>query len=408
MTEVSDLSTDNAVTLAVPGATQTLTIPSISTRRAETTVEIPSGGSLALAGMIQEQTKQQINGVPGLMQLPILGSLFKSRDYINNQTELMVLVTPYIVRAVAQKQLSRPDDGFADPNDQSTALLGRLNRIYGAAGKSRAAAERIPRQIRIHSRLSGMGRRSMTDFLTTIAKRRGATALRALAVVGLATSLAGCYTQRVAQQEPYPDRLSRTPSDHAEGRRAHRRDFRRAAIAAGSRRASAPTCFRSRNCGGARPPAASSWTFRAAGRPTAPPPIRCARCNRFSPPPACRATPSTCAPIRPASFTLASIKINYAKVVAAAGPCGLWPHDLGASLDRSLHREPSVLESRLRQPAQSRRHGRQSRRSGAAARRSAGLCRRAARWRSTSTARVKIPSGTYTDYDKGKISDLGK
>ena len=133
MTEVSDLSTDNALTLAVPGSTATLTIPSITTRRAETVVEIPSGGSLALAGMIQEQTKQQINGVPGLMQLPILGSLFRSRDYINNQTELMVLVTPYIVHAVAQKQLSRPDDGFADPNDQSTVLLGRLNRIYGGA-----------------------------------------------------------------------------------------------------------------------------------------------------------------------------------------------------------------------------------------------------------------------------------
>ena len=139
MTEVSDLSTDNALTLAVPGSTQTLTIPSISTRRAETTVEIPSGGSLALAGMIQQKTKQQINGVPGLMQLPVLGSLFRSRDYINNQTELMVLVTPYVVRAVAQKQLSKPDDGFSDPNDQSTALLGRLNRIYGAAGKNVAA-----------------------------------------------------------------------------------------------------------------------------------------------------------------------------------------------------------------------------------------------------------------------------
>jgi len=142
MTEVSDLSTDNALTLAVPGSTQTLTIPSISTRRAETTVEIPSGGSLALAGMIQEKTKQQINGIPGLMQLPILGSLFRSRDYINNQTELMVLVTPYIVRAVAQKQLSRPDDGFADPNDQSTVLLGRLNRIYGgAAAKAEPVGE---------------------------------------------------------------------------------------------------------------------------------------------------------------------------------------------------------------------------------------------------------------------------
>jgi pilus assembly protein CpaC len=123
------------LTLAVPGSSQTLTIPSISTRRAETTVEIPSGGSLALAGMIQEKTKSQINGVPGLMQLPILGALFRSRDYINNQTELVVIVTPYTVHAVAAKQLSRPDDGFADPSDPGSALLGRLNRIYGNNGK---------------------------------------------------------------------------------------------------------------------------------------------------------------------------------------------------------------------------------------------------------------------------------
>jgi pilus assembly protein CpaC len=88
--------------------------------------------------MIQETTKQQINGVPGLMQLPILGALFKSRDYVNNQTELMVIVTPYVVRAVAQKMLSRPDDGFADPSDPQSVLLGRLNRIYGSANQPAA------------------------------------------------------------------------------------------------------------------------------------------------------------------------------------------------------------------------------------------------------------------------------
>ena len=131
MTETSELSTDGA--LSVPGG---ISIPSLKTRRAETTVEIPSGGSLALAGMIAEQTKQSINGLPGLMQVPILGTLFKSRDFINHQTELMILVTPYVVRAVAQKQLSRPDDGFADPSDPSSVLLGRLNRIYGVAGKN--------------------------------------------------------------------------------------------------------------------------------------------------------------------------------------------------------------------------------------------------------------------------------
>src|SRR5665213_3549509 len=140
MTEVSDLSSENAITLQVPGSTQSLTIPSIRTRRADTTVEIPSGGSLALAGMIQEQTKQQINGIPGLMEIPILGALFKSRDYINHQTELMVLVTPYVVHAVAQRQLSRPDDGFSDSSDPSTVLLGRFNHIYGSADKASAPA----------------------------------------------------------------------------------------------------------------------------------------------------------------------------------------------------------------------------------------------------------------------------
>jgi pilus assembly protein CpaC len=129
-TEVSELSTEGALSQG------TFTIPSLKTRRADTTVEIPSGGTLAMAGMIQEQTKQAINGVPGLSQVPILGPLFRSRDYVNRQTELVVLVTPYVVRAVAQKNVSRPDDGFADPSDASSDLIGRLNRIYGVAGRS--------------------------------------------------------------------------------------------------------------------------------------------------------------------------------------------------------------------------------------------------------------------------------
>jgi pilus assembly protein CpaC len=134
MTEVSDLSSNNSLIVTEPGTTATVTVPSILTRRADTTVELPSGGSLAMAGMIQDTTKHNINGVPGLMEVPVLGQLFKSNDYINQRTELMILVTPYIVRAVAQKDLSRPDDGFADPSDPAQTLLGRLNRIYGVGG----------------------------------------------------------------------------------------------------------------------------------------------------------------------------------------------------------------------------------------------------------------------------------
>jgi pilus assembly protein CpaC len=138
MTEVSELSNDNSITLSqsvTASTVNSLTIPSIKTRRAETTLEIPSGGAMAMAGLIQEQTKQAINGLPGLAQLPVLGTLFRSRDFVNNQTELMVLVTPYIVRAVAQKDLSRPDDGFASASDPQADLLGSINRIYGVPGR---------------------------------------------------------------------------------------------------------------------------------------------------------------------------------------------------------------------------------------------------------------------------------
>lgn len=90
---------------------------------------------MAMAGLIQEQTKQAVNGLPGLTQLPILGSLFRSRDYVSGRTELMVLVTPYIVRAVPPKDLSRPDDGFESASDPQSDLLGSINRIYGVPGR---------------------------------------------------------------------------------------------------------------------------------------------------------------------------------------------------------------------------------------------------------------------------------
>jgi pilus assembly protein CpaC len=135
LTEVSDLSNQNTLTLS-QGNGNSVIIPSIQVRRSETTVEVPSGGALAMAGMIKDQTKQAINGVPALMELPVLGALFKSREYINQKTELAVIVTPYIVHPVATKDLSRPTDGFVDAADPSGILLGKFNRIYGMAGSA--------------------------------------------------------------------------------------------------------------------------------------------------------------------------------------------------------------------------------------------------------------------------------
>ncbi|WP_291576003.1 type II and III secretion system protein family protein [Bradyrhizobium sp.] len=129
MTEVSEVSNDNSINISG------LSVPSIKTRRAETTLEIPSGGAMAMAGLIQQQTKQAVNGLPGLAQLPVLGPLFRSRDFVNSQTELMVIVTPYVVRAVAQKDLSRPDDGFVNASDPQADLIGSINRIYGVPGR---------------------------------------------------------------------------------------------------------------------------------------------------------------------------------------------------------------------------------------------------------------------------------
>jgi pilus assembly protein CpaC len=131
-TEVSELSTEN--TLAVATGNNTLVIPGLTVRRAQTTVELPSGGSIAMAGLIKEQTKQHINGTPGLKSIPILGALFRSRDYLSNQTELVVIVTPFVVDAVSDRQLATPLDGLNIATDRQTILLGRLNKVYGAIG----------------------------------------------------------------------------------------------------------------------------------------------------------------------------------------------------------------------------------------------------------------------------------
>ncbi|WP_196504960.1 type II and III secretion system protein family protein [Aestuariivirga litoralis] len=110
-------------------------VPALTTRAADTVLEIPDGGSMMLAGLIRDTTRQNINGTPGLKKLPILGALFRSREFISNQTELVVLVTPHIVRSVAQKQLESPAKNFNDATDVQSVLFGRLNRVYGSKDK---------------------------------------------------------------------------------------------------------------------------------------------------------------------------------------------------------------------------------------------------------------------------------
>ncbi len=114
-------------------------VPGFRTRRHETTVELPTGGSIATAGLIQSSTNQAINGVPGAMNLPILGTLFRSRDYQRQETELMIIVTPYIAKSVTANALAKPDDNYTDFNDPQAWLLGRVNKLYSTADNPEAA-----------------------------------------------------------------------------------------------------------------------------------------------------------------------------------------------------------------------------------------------------------------------------
>ncbi|MDZ4365521.1 MAG: type II and III secretion system protein family protein, partial [Afipia sp.] len=132
-TEVSELSSEGAFLLQGTSS-DGVTVPALKVRRAETTLELPSGGSIVMAGLLSDSTRQNIDGVPGAMDMPVLGQLFRSRDYQKNETELVVIVTPYLVDPTSRNNLVLPTDGFAPASDLDTILMGRLNATYGASG----------------------------------------------------------------------------------------------------------------------------------------------------------------------------------------------------------------------------------------------------------------------------------
>ncbi len=152
-TEVSELTNTGAFTMQ--GGTSTnsngkpvtvgaLTIPALAVRRAETTVELPSGGSFAIAGLMQHTTKQQIDAFPGLKDMPVLGALFRSRDYQNNETELVVMVSAYLVNPVKADKIALPTDGFvpatdaADDPDGQAQPIAQGRRASGHGGRAPA------------------------------------------------------------------------------------------------------------------------------------------------------------------------------------------------------------------------------------------------------------------------------
>ena len=126
-TEVSEPTTESSFETGGVSAD----ILGLRVRRADSVVEMPAGGSLVIAGLIREETRQTSDGVPGLKNVPALGAAFRNRDDQNSQQELMIIVTPYLVEPTHPDRLQTPLDGFTPASDTDAILLGRLGEATG-------------------------------------------------------------------------------------------------------------------------------------------------------------------------------------------------------------------------------------------------------------------------------------
>ena len=208
--EVSELTNDGAVVLSEHQ------IPALKKRQAKSTVELPSGGSLAIAGLISDDTRQNIDGFPGLKDVPMLGTLFRSRDFIKQETELVVIVTPYMVRPTARQNLARPLDGLATATDlQGQFPWPSQPRLRQGPRRCRSAISRATTGSSSNSRTSG---RSI--MRSPIAPRSRAPASwtggsRSSRCRCIALALAGCkhYGRPGAQSRAGRSSTRAAPSD---------------------------------------------------------------------------------------------------------------------------------------------------------------------------------------------------
>jgi pilus assembly protein CpaC len=132
--EVSQLSNTGAVELGG------YSIPALTTRRAETTVELGNGQSFAIAGLLQNDIRHDIDKFPGLGDVPVLGTLFRSDRFQRNETELVIIVTPYVVRPTSGPLMASPTDGLTPPTDKDRVLHGRLYRPTPRTGDAEPVA----------------------------------------------------------------------------------------------------------------------------------------------------------------------------------------------------------------------------------------------------------------------------
>ncbi|BAB52015.1 exporter protein; CpaC [Mesorhizobium japonicum MAFF 303099] len=130
-TSVSEPTTEGSVALSNGVTSPGANMLSLRKRLADTTVELPSGGSMMIAGLVRDDVRQAVNGLPGLTKIPVLGALFRSRDFVRNESELVIIITPYLAKPVARNDLAKPDDNFNPASDGAANFLGKVNRVYG-------------------------------------------------------------------------------------------------------------------------------------------------------------------------------------------------------------------------------------------------------------------------------------
>lgn len=168
--EVSDISSQGAVRIGG------LEVPATTTRMAETTVELGSGQSMMIAGLLSNQLGSSVDKMPGAGDIPVLGALFKSNGWRRNETELMIVITPYLVKPVSESEIVLPTDGLNTPNDLERALLGQVTSDKGE--KSRPMPTIAP------AAPSGPEMGSVSDSAPALPKKSGKATAQASSAPG--------------------------------------------------------------------------------------------------------------------------------------------------------------------------------------------------------------------------------
>ncbi|HEX5645898.1 MAG TPA: type II and III secretion system protein family protein [Nitrospira sp.] len=149
--EVSELDFANALRL------QGFIVPAITTRRAATTIELADGQSFAIGGLLRDNLRESVKKVPFLGEVPILGALFRSSSFQKNETELVIIVTPHLVKPLDMNAQTLPTDYFVEPNDFEYYMMGFPEKSGhgGKLGQRSPAAEVLSNRISMGSAMEG-------------------------------------------------------------------------------------------------------------------------------------------------------------------------------------------------------------------------------------------------------------